>query len=474
VKNVSSRQSNFVDKSIVTIKPEAYYKMLVHVLRFGNRARNTRQYKEVMGMLIGRLEGEGDPKNVIIEDVVPISHGGQIEVAFKPDDYVSFSYADAEYAERDPPLFTVGWYHSHPALKIFFSSTDIKNQLGWQTPNPSAIGIVFDHTYLENPGDMGFRTFRLDDPSKGPLTDYHEVKTIVEPPDDIEYYVKIIHLIDSIHSKEPPILEINETPDLFGDIMVPGQSQMMAKQPEFAVTDLVGALQTGISNLLEFMFEPLIRFLNNWSQELIKKVVENNLQMRADLAALKDSISMGINEIQTSVKSLVTNQIYDLDAYIDDRLEAFDNDQEKIKASIESLKEETIEKINKIFEEKVIPSINQQLELLDKIPEKIELIEEKTNTGMENVNSQKETLANLSEKIHNIQNSYSESVKSSQDKISSIISGKLSNISGNITDLNKDAKEFSTNLDAALSILESSKQSLSQKLKKPEQGGGEA
>ena len=52
----------------VIIKPDAYYKMLVHVLRFGNKVRDRRQFKEVMGILIGRLEGEPDKKG--IRDVI--------------------------------------------------------------------------------------------------------------------------------------------------------------------------------------------------------------------------------------------------------------------------------------------------------------------------------------------------------------------------------------------------------------------
>ena len=64
--------------------------MLVHVLRFGNKVRDRRQYRECMGVLIGRLEGEPDKKGIrdmIIEDAVPISHGGAIEVAFAPEDF---------------------------------------------------------------------------------------------------------------------------------------------------------------------------------------------------------------------------------------------------------------------------------------------------------------------------------------------------------------------------------------------------
>ncbi|TFG22301.1 MAG: hypothetical protein EU529_10790, partial [Promethearchaeota archaeon] len=81
----------------VFIKPLAYYKMLVHILRFGNRVRDQRQYREVMGILIGRVAGDPNKKgikNVIVEDAVPISHGGSIEVAFAPEDYVSFALID--------------------------------------------------------------------------------------------------------------------------------------------------------------------------------------------------------------------------------------------------------------------------------------------------------------------------------------------------------------------------------------------
>ncbi|MFW9938592.1 MAG: hypothetical protein ACFFD5_13170, partial [Candidatus Thorarchaeota archaeon] len=185
----------FIDDNIVTIKPIAYYKMLTHVLRFGSKAQDPRQFKEVIGMLIGHLEGEGDIKNVIVEDAIPISHGGSIEVKFSEEQLGAFGEIDNQIFEEYGPKnwFTVGWYHSHPNLGIFFSGTDVFNQLFWQDKNPSGIGIVFDHKYLDQPGDLGFRTFRLDDPSKGLNSRYHEVKSIVEPPDNLNYYTNIIN-----------------------------------------------------------------------------------------------------------------------------------------------------------------------------------------------------------------------------------------------------------------------------------------
>ena len=400
-----------------------------------------------------------------LQDAVPISHGGSIEVAFAPEDYISFSYVDAEYAERDPPLFTVGWYHSHPALKIFFSSTDIKNLLGWQTPNPSAIGIVFDHTYLESPGDLGFRTFRLDDPSKGPLTDYHEVKTIVEPPNNIEFYIKIMDLINSIHSKEPPILEINETPDLFGDIMIPGQSQIMQKQPELELTTLLEPLQLGIGKMIELTFEPLIRFLNTWSQDIIKKLVDNNLQMRQDLVALKDNIGLGMKNIQTTVKSTVTNQLYDLDAYIDDKLEIFDKDQETIKASISEMKQEILNSMTELIDVKLNEALEEILKSFEDNIKLIAEITEKTESFPSSLETQQQSLSEVPAKIEQIQTNTLDKIKTTKEKMDTAVNTKIEVLSKTISDLNKQLKDKVADFDTAVSILESTKSEIEKKIK---------
>ena len=113
-----------VDQSLVTVRPIAYYKMLLHILRFGSKYLNPYEYKEVLGMLIGHLEGEGAIKNVIIEDVVPVSHGGSIEVNFTQEELGAFGDIDRQIFENnaDKNWFTVGWYHSHPGLNTFFSS----------------------------------------------------------------------------------------------------------------------------------------------------------------------------------------------------------------------------------------------------------------------------------------------------------------------------------------------------------------
>ena len=447
--------------NIVIIKPLAYYKMLVHILRFGNRLRDPRLYKEVMGMLIGHLEGEGTIKKVIIEDAVAISHGGSIEVAFAPEDYITFAQVDEQFAERN--WFTVGWYHSHPGLQIFFSGTDILNQLGWQTPNPSAIGIVFDHTYLENPGDLGFRTFRLDDPSKGSKSSYHEIETIVEPPDNIEFYIKLMELINSVQSKEPPILEINETPDLFGEIFFPSKSELLAVKPELKLKEILSALHNGISNFLQLSIEPLINFLNSWSQEIIKNTMDNNLQMRSDLEELKNDLGQGLNNLQNNFKFSLMDKLNELESYIDDRFETFDKDREDINNLINNLKKELPLKINELFDGTINIALNRIIQILDENSKTLAEIDKKEVKSSENLDQQLGSLENLSEKIKSVEKLISDKLKGFQE-ISGNIKEQLGTLSKKLNDSQNETQIFLSNLSSTTSQLESSIQTLNNKI----------
>ncbi len=440
--------------------------MLIHVLRFGNKARDPRDYREVMGMLIGHLEGDADQRgiqNVIVEDAVPISHGGSIEVNFAPQDYVAFATVDENFAEKN--WWTVGWYHSHPGLGIFFSGTDINNQLGWQTPNASAIGIVFDHTSLENPGDLGFRTFRLDAPSKGSKTGYHEVETVVEPPDNVEYYFKIMKLIDSIHSKEPPIMEINETADPFGEINFPDQNEILSKKPELHLPNILSALQDGISKFLQLSVEPLIEFLNSWSQNIIKSVIDNNIQMRKDLIALKDIMTQGINNLKNTFKFTFIDRLNELEIYVDDRLEEFDRDHEVIKNLFSQLKTEFNALIDNLFQEKIKNTINKILEDFDNGLKLLSEIDHNNIKNSENLDVLQNSLANLSEKTKSIENLTLDEIGNAHEKFKGNFVEKIDNIKTSLIEINKQGTGFFTELDELLADLKSSQDSIQDKIK---------
>jgi proteasome lid subunit RPN8/RPN11 len=439
--------------------------MLLHVLRFGNKARDRKQFREVMGILIGHIEGEPDKKgimDVVIEDAVPISHGGAIEVAFAPEDYVTFSTVDENYAEKG--WFSCGWYHSHPGLDIFFSSTDIRNQLGWQTPFPSAIGIVFDHTFLEKPGDLGFRTFRLDNPNKGQMSGYHEVRATVESPDSIEYYLRLIELINSIHSKEPPILEINEMPDIFGDITFPSESQLFAEKPEFNTSLIIDTLKNGLIEFLELTFKPLFSILNNWSDSLIRNTVESNLQMRKDIIKIKEALSNGISGLQKDFKFSLGEKLNELEMYVDDRFEEFDSNQDLFKNSFNQIKIELEEQFNVLFEQQIKGIM---LKLLNNISENIDKLTELNNKGIKasnNLEQNFEIVENMKNNIDSIENTTLNILKKEFDELSESYNKNFNKIIGNFINLGKDSKSFLSDLKAAIILLESSKNPIQNKL----------
>ncbi|MBD3341620.1 MAG: hypothetical protein GF353_21120 [Candidatus Lokiarchaeota archaeon] len=466
--NTPRSKTNETGKTVI-ISSKAYYKMLVHVLRFGSKERDPRDFKEVMGVLIGRLEGEPDQKgirDVVIEDAVPISHGGTVEVAFAQQDYVTFSEIDAKYAEQN--LFSCGWYHSHPGLRIFFSNTDVKNQLGWQTPNPSAIGIVFDHTYLEKAGDLGFRTFRLDDPTKGTRSDYHEVETIVKPPDSIDYYFKIINLINKIHSKEQPILEINETPDPFGEVSFPSDVQLAGKEPTLNTDEILLKFQKNFFNFVEYLFKPIFDFLNSFSQKFVVSMGENNLIMKNSLVNIKENISSGIKRIQNTFRSELIHNLDQLETYVDDRLEVINKEYLKTIDLIGKLKDNLLEKVNNSLVELKADSGSDLINNINKATNEIATLAESEQNTNDELEKFKTKLAKFIDSINNKNSDAKDLIAKKIKELNSEILGAFHSSRKRINTLEEEEQKFASNLKGLQVKLDEITQSVKDKIQRLE------
>jgi len=448
----SLQNQTFIDSSKVVIKPLAYYKMLVHVLRFGTKIKHPEVFRECMGMLIGELRGSEKIKDVIIHDAIPINHGGQIEVKFAEHDYIAFAEIDTEFAEKG--WFSVGWYHSHPGLGVFFSAVDIRNQLGFQVPNPSAVGIVFDHELLENHGNMGLKVFRLDDPNRDMTTGYHEVKFIVEPPNSVEFFDKIKNLIDSIHKKEPVIFEINETPDIFGDISIPSQSQMRTRQPEMDLMGLLQSFNEGISKFSSLFFEPLIRYLNQWGQNTNKLITDINLQMRENLIALKDNLSNGLSELHTWNKFAIMDIFRDIEIYIDDKFELIDTNKEALKSSVNKFKESVETRMTKLFADQINLMIEDVNSLIKNSEEKFSLFKSTSNNNINQIIQNNKSINEISRKISNFNKDVAQDIDSNSEKVKRQLDENFKSMLKDINEVTKKQEDFVGTLDTALTILE--------------------
>jgi len=170
----------------VLLTQKVFEDMLLFGLSFANRKMDEHQYKEVLALLVGKIENN----NVIISELVPMTFGSEMDVQFKDEHYVKASEINSTAAERNE--FIVGWYHTHPSLGLFLSPVDIINQLGYQSLNEKAIAIVFDFTQW-TPSRSGFAIFRLNEPSMA--ASYHAVQwRIIDAPKTD--YIETISLLN--------------------------------------------------------------------------------------------------------------------------------------------------------------------------------------------------------------------------------------------------------------------------------------
>ncbi len=174
----------------VFLNLEIYKTVIATTVRYANSRIPDEEWAEVYGLLYGFTKND----DVYITEAIPFTHTKKqrhiLKVEFDEEDYALAASIESEYYTRDPPQYIVGWYHSHPGIKLMLSQDDVKNQLAWQTNNPLAIALVFNHVRLikqvevaARKGDplrqlrldSGFLIFRLDDPNRGIEAAFHEV-----------------------------------------------------------------------------------------------------------------------------------------------------------------------------------------------------------------------------------------------------------------------------------------------------------
>lgn len=164
----------------VLFPAHVYKKFLAFALQHAS-SRDSSTWKEVVGVLVGRM---GDER-VEINDVICLDAGSAFFV--EVNDYSKiFSAVPFERLEAGESI--VGWIHSHPGLGIFMSGTDTRTQTAYQRLDSRAIAIVLDFTKISrhHPGIAVFRVDLSDERS------YHEIPwTIPEAIDFQDSYSAI-------------------------------------------------------------------------------------------------------------------------------------------------------------------------------------------------------------------------------------------------------------------------------------------
>ncbi|HEY0089095.1 MAG TPA: hypothetical protein VGB37_09635, partial [Candidatus Lokiarchaeia archaeon] len=262
-----------------------------------------------------------------------------------------------------------------------------------------------------------------------------------------DYYFKLMELINCIHAKEPPILEISETPDIFGEIYFPDKTQLLLKKPQIQFNELFSSLHKGITELLRFSVEPIINYLNSWSQDIIKNFMNNNIKIRDDLEELKNSLTQGISKIQNDFKFLLMNQLNDLSAYINDKFEQYDQINENINNQIQLLKEDINKNLISRFEDKINIFTNEKIGIFDNLTTKLTEIAEKEETSFEDLEKSSKMIELIDGKINSIDIRAINKINSVESEKIKIFKENIENLRNNLSELKNECSNFSSNFE---------------------------
>ncbi|NHJ49825.1 MAG: hypothetical protein FK733_18680 [Asgard group archaeon] len=207
----------------VIVTQEAYDQMFKYVIEFANPNRPYRQWREVIGWLVGTIEDDV----VTVIKAIPMTSGSSIFVQM--EDYTIIPKI-AEEAEKINAAI-VGWFHSHPSFGFFLSGVDIRTQRYQQSLFEDAIALVCDPTKISSieAGVHGYQVYmdvsrgreyreldisvNLDEPYPDRLTQLLLDAGITQSYSDIIAYDELAALY-ALEGISPPHVAFARTSDL--------------------------------------------------------------------------------------------------------------------------------------------------------------------------------------------------------------------------------------------------------------------
>ncbi len=480
------RKSDMEDSSICILSLEAYEQIVLHATRFANAKIPMDAWKEVYGFLIGTVE----ENKVLVKKAVPMAHGSSVEVEFTDEHYINSAKIDSWAAERN--MFIVGWYHSHPGLGLFLSSTDIQNHSGYQGPNPDAIALVFDHSKVFESGNPGFGVFKLDNPDLGRMSDFHSIRWEIEEVDREKYIKTLCELSERSLLKQPLAPEYGENVSALGsaqeemggtEISTTPIGNIEITLPSVPIDPILEGMVSGFRRFTEEVLPPMILASNEQSkatafafQDLANRQVKtlNELQellsigigeLRKQVMAKIDDSHEGLVNIMTTnfsdqkgVLTKTSDDISDIeDRIIDDVVSSRDKILNQLGVKISETTEGLTKELNSIKD--TIDDV--QKELVDQLKLSIEATHDELNNAIDLMKTQVlERLSNLKELLKPKEEAPKEAPPLA-DQIKPIVAEELEKV-------NKKIDEMKTTQNKALEKILLQLKTVEDKLKKPE------
>ena len=457
---MAQKINEFPNEMPVIIKPKAYMTMLKHVLTYGNEIIGRSNSVEVMGICYGKEENG----KLVQYEAVPIAHGNLIEVEFSPEDYAAFAVADEKFADQG--YYAIGWYHSHPGHKAFFSKVDVQNHLSWQKEQtPNAYGIVFDHQYFDysNPENKGFKVFRLDDYKKGVASGYHEVQKVeIELADDIEYYSEIIKIIERIQTKKPIVEEAKDSYEGSAEWSVEDfeadqedLEEKEKKKKEKPFEKMRKGYTDGMQAFSTMIISPMMDILEEYFNDIETAVKKGPKAMLPALEDLRDNINSGMARVKQNFESTLEKEIESVNTSNNEDFKEYFGKEDNFFSKVDEFSKNLSVKLENIIADalnekmgKIVGAIEEVVNVATKLGEQ----QTKFSNGVKEHGQKLDTFATMADKdISGLSKSMSGIVGS----LKSSVEDNASNIRDSIKEISNISKNLKDEIDALTKIINS-------------------
>ena len=112
---------------------------------------------EIMGMLLGKIVGE----DMIVLDAFELPIQGEEAFVTAGEQANIYMSEFVGLSKESRPENCIGWYHSHPGLKVFLSGTDVTTQRLYQQFMDPWMAIVIDPVRTMTSGKVELGAFRV-------------------------------------------------------------------------------------------------------------------------------------------------------------------------------------------------------------------------------------------------------------------------------------------------------------------------
>ncbi|TXT67147.1 MAG: hypothetical protein BAJALOKI1v1_170017 [Promethearchaeota archaeon] len=287
---------------------KAYKRIVGYGIRYASDEIKKKRWREVYGILVGSIE-----KNfVFIKDAIPMVAGERAGVEYEDKQYVDMAEIDYQIYEKalkdEKNDFIVGWWHTHPGFGFFFSPVDSLTQLGYQTNNPDAIGLIFDHTQM-NKNSLGIAALHLKNAQRG-IPGGYEPLNLFFKPEKKELFRRIHTLIKDIQKNQTTLKKhldyveqnirnkgIAKLQELYGVIPIPKKNS--AQNPIWTVPEESYTWNTD-EDEIEYVFPPFRDALEEKITEYEQTL--NHLEESAQFSSYKEKKREFIQNVLDSLE----------------------------------------------------------------------------------------------------------------------------------------------------------------------------